>query len=329
MNDVSQVRPENVCTEFRVSVVVPCRDRASQLEVCLSAVSRLDPPPAEVIVVDSYSRSGDAVREVAIRNSARYLRVESPGLSLARNVGSRSAAGNIIAFLDDDAVPARDWLLHLVRPFIDPHVGCVTGRVEAPPDALDGRECELLGYVRGYNSPTSISIEDANWFEAACFGGIGIGPNLSIRKSIFSEWTGFCERLGLGTSILGNEEGYAFLELIRLGYTIKYASGALVTHPVPMPERTILQRRYHTNLAASTAFLLMLIFEESGCRWRALKYLLGKLGKISTLWSRGKRPQGARLIPGWHVTLARASGLLCYSRSLATLVRNKRNSRSA
>jgi cellulose synthase/poly-beta-1,6-N-acetylglucosamine synthase-like glycosyltransferase len=299
------------------------------LEYCLAAVTLLDPPAAEVIVVDSNSRTGDAIREVSLRNGAHYLRLERPGVSLAKNFGAIQATGDIVAFLDDDAIPSSSWLEHLVQPYRDPRVGCVTGTITPHPDFPDCGEYELLGYVRGPNSPVSISMEDSNWFQAACFGGIGISPNLSIRRSIYAKWSGFCERLGSGTPIVGNEEGHAFLDIVRLGYSIQYAPEALVFHPVPPPARETLRRRYYQNLSAATAFLLMLIIEERDCRWPALKYIFGKFRRVSSLWSRGTKSQQSKLAPRWRVALARACGAWCYLRSLADLASDKlkRNTR--
>lgn len=320
MTEFSQFAPAKAVAEFRVSVVIPCRDRASQLGVCLASVARLDPAPAEVIVVDSASRIGDAIRETAARTGALCVRLEQAGVSLAKNIGASHATGDIVAFLDDDAVPSADWLLHLVQPFRDPRVACVTSRTAPAPDAVDLGDYESLGYIRGRNSPHSISPSEADWFSAACFGGIGISPGLAIRKSVYKQWPGFRERLGPGTPIIGNEEGHAFLDLVRLGHSIQYAPEALVFHPVPAPDRTTLEQRYYDNLAAATGFLLMLIFEERGCRVLALQYLARKLRRVSSLWSRGSESSQTRIAPPWRVVLARASGVLCYLRSLALLV---------
>ena len=43
-------------------------------------------------------------------DNARLLRVEQPGVSVARNAGAQEAAGDYIAYIDDDAIPARDWI---------------------------------------------------------------------------------------------------------------------------------------------------------------------------------------------------------------------------
>lgn len=320
MNSTSQSPRTPPLADPRVSIVIPCRDRASQLSVCLAAVRELDPAPAEVIVVDSASRVGSAIRDVSVRGGAHYLRIEIPGVSLAKNIGARNATGDIVAFLDDDAIPSKSWLGHLLEPFRDPHIACVTSRTVPNSGDADVNIYRLLGYMRGPNSPDRISPQDAGWVQAACFGGIGITPGLALRKSVYEEWPGFCERLGAGTSIGGNEEGHAFLDLVRLGYSIQYAREALVFHPVPAPDDATLQKRYYSNLAAATGFILMLMFEERGCRLQALKYLASKFHRVSSFWNRGPASQQVMFAPRWRVVLARASGVLCYLRSLGPLV---------
>lgn len=322
MSDSSQLAQMPPLAEPRVSIVIPCRDRAAQLSVCLTAVAQLDPASAEVIVVDSASRMGNAIRDVSIHSGAQYLRLEIPGVSLAKNFGARHATGDVVAFLDDDAIPSSSWLQHLVKPFHDPRVACVTSRTVPQSGDIEVGIYRLLGYVRGLNSPDRISPQDAGWFEAACFGGIGITPGLALRRSVYAEWPGFCERLGSGTPIGGNEEGHAFLDLVRLGYSIQYAPEALVFHPVPAPDPATLTNRYYSNLAAATGFLLMLMFEERSCRGLAFRYLASKLRRVSSLWSRGPASQQVMLAPRWRVMLARAFGVICYLRSLAPLFSN-------
>ena len=42
------------------------------------------------------------------------LRVDQGGVSVARNAGARAAAGDYIAYLDDDAIPALDWIERII-----------------------------------------------------------------------------------------------------------------------------------------------------------------------------------------------------------------------
>jgi glycosyltransferase involved in cell wall biosynthesis len=110
------------------TVVICTRNRPEHLERCLGAVTRLLYPRFDVLVVDN-APSHDRAREIAARWGADYVVEPALGLSRARNRGVRASQSEIIAFLDDDALPEPDWLCNLVTEFRDPMVMAVTGRI--------------------------------------------------------------------------------------------------------------------------------------------------------------------------------------------------------
>ncbi|MGR3806143.1 glycosyltransferase family 2 protein [Marinibacterium profundimaris] len=99
-----------------VSVVIVSRGRPDALARCLLGVSQLRYPAFEVVIVTD--RAG-AARLWSMPESihVKLLRYEEPNISVARNLGIAEAAGEIIAFIDDDAVPEPSWLTYLVEPF--------------------------------------------------------------------------------------------------------------------------------------------------------------------------------------------------------------------
>ena len=116
----------------RCSVVISTRHRPAQLEKCLEAVARLEYPRFEVMVVDS-APSDSRAREVAERWGTGYILEPVPGASRARNRGARASISEIVASLDDDAMPEPGWLSGLVREFEDPMVMAVGGRIPRAP----------------------------------------------------------------------------------------------------------------------------------------------------------------------------------------------------
>ncbi|HJQ75550.1 MAG TPA: glycosyltransferase, partial [Gaiellaceae bacterium] len=74
----------------------------------LQALAVQDPPPDEVIVVDDAST--DETAGVAERHGAKVVRLESArSAGGGRNRGWEEASGDVVVFLDADAVPAEGW----------------------------------------------------------------------------------------------------------------------------------------------------------------------------------------------------------------------------
>ena len=92
-----------------VTVIICTRNRSVLLQKCLAAVSSLNPAPNQVLVVDNSEGDSDT-RKVAQDYNARYTIEPVRGLSRARNRGLTECDTDIVAFLDDDVIPAPDWL---------------------------------------------------------------------------------------------------------------------------------------------------------------------------------------------------------------------------
>jgi glycosyltransferase involved in cell wall biosynthesis len=96
------------------SVVIPARNAERTLGAVLASLGAQDPPPAEVIVVDDAST--DRTSEIAEANRARVVRGSGVGYAGgARNEGWDHAVGDVVVFLDADAIPRPDWGAGIVR----------------------------------------------------------------------------------------------------------------------------------------------------------------------------------------------------------------------
>ncbi len=127
-----------------VSLIIVSRHRPAMLARCLTAVAQMDHPAFEVVVV-----ADPAGLEVAQAYPVETVLYDERNISAARNLGIAAAAGAVVAFIDDDAVPEPLWLAHLTRPFADPHVvaagGFVVGRNGISFEWKSGKVDRLLG----------------------------------------------------------------------------------------------------------------------------------------------------------------------------------------
>lgn len=109
---------------MRVSVIIVSRHRPALLRRALLALTQQDHPEIEVIVVTD--PAGLAAAECF---AVKRIAFDEPNISAARNLGIVSAAAEIVAFIDDDAVPEPTWASRLTAPFAHPGVIAATGFV--------------------------------------------------------------------------------------------------------------------------------------------------------------------------------------------------------
>jgi glycosyltransferase involved in cell wall biosynthesis len=129
---------------LRLSVVVPTCGRPELLRRCLQALMAQSLPGRafEILVVDdghddTTRRLVDSLADEAEAPRLRYLRSEQPrgGPAAARNLGWRSAHGEVVAFTDDDTVPLDDWLAQGEAAMQSGHWAALGGRVRVPLDS--------------------------------------------------------------------------------------------------------------------------------------------------------------------------------------------------
>ena len=114
-------------TALRPSVIVVSRGRPRHLNRCLAGLAQLEFDIFEVVVVaDAESRAGLTGFE---DRGIKVVPFEGANISAARNRGIDVSGGEIVCFIDDDAIPEPYWLHHLTKPFSDPAVAAAGGYV--------------------------------------------------------------------------------------------------------------------------------------------------------------------------------------------------------
>lgn len=217
-----------------LSVVLCTHGRPDYLRACLAGLAGQSRREFEVVVVDSASPPAEAaaVADLAAEAGARLLRIDEAGLSRARNLGLAEAAGDWVAFIDDDAVPEPGWAAALLDRIdaLPGSAAALGGRIvpawEEPlpgwwPPSLRGVltivEWEGFGEV-GADLPKNIEIYGANMaFAAAPLRDVG----------------GFEEALGrVGDRLLSGEEVEVVSALRARGYRAFYEGAAAVRHSI-------------------------------------------------------------------------------------------------
>jgi GT2 family glycosyltransferase len=218
-----------------LSVVVCTMDRPEALARCLDALLAADPPPAEIVVVDQ----GSQPLENALRRQVEYVLMDDRGVSRARNRGAAAARHDLLAFTDDDCVPATGWIGALAAVYED-GVDGVTGRVLPLPGhpgvAVSSRTSE---HRRTFSGPGQAPWE------------VGTGGNLSLRRRALDGVGGFDEELGPGTRGRAAEDVDLLYRVVAAGFTVRYEPQAVVYHE-PKSRRTRVGGRFGYGFGLGT-----------------------------------------------------------------------------
>ena len=264
-----------------VTVVVPTRDGGERLGPCLDALLACSYPSErrEILVVDNVPRTtvtADLVRE-RYRDQVRYLREDASGSASARNRGLAEASGEIVAFIDDDAVADRYWLVEVARSFgVAPNVGCATQLVlplelEAPAQLwFEEYGGASKGFSRQiYDLKAHRPLDPLFPFNAGRFGS---GISMAFDRDVMLRLGGFDPALGNGTPALGGVDVEAFFRTIVEGYTLVYESGAIVRHS-HLADDAAFQHRVYAYGVGLTAFIMRSLVAKPSLIPRLLKRL--------------------------------------------------------
>ncbi|WP_172385512.1 glycosyltransferase family 2 protein [Streptomyces sp. MNP-20] len=219
-----------------ISVVI-CVYTEDRWEDILSAVAsvRAQSRAAHetLLVVDHNTSLGERLsKEYKEAPDVRVLANAGPrGLSAGRNTGIAASGGEVIAFLDDDAVAERDWLLRFAEAYDDPRVFAVGGATR-PVWASRRRPAwfpEEFDWVVGcmYRGHPTGRVRVRNV----------LGGNASFRRTAFELAGGFASGIGRDGDKrpLGGEETELCIRLTRArpDAVLLIDDRAVIHHRVP------------------------------------------------------------------------------------------------
>lgn len=223
------------------SIVICTRERPDDLRRALQALVRLPDQGQEVLVIDNCPTTNATEQVVAEFAGVRYVLEGRKGLNNARNRAMREAKGDIVAFIDDDAVADPEWLSALVASFADARVDCVTGLTM--PLELESPAQELFEAMSGFSRrgfrPRSFQAPGTHPLDT---GKIGAGANMAVRRNLIDRIGIFDPALDAGTATQSGGDHEYFTRILRGGGRILYVPTALNWHR---------HRRSHAELVSA------------------------------------------------------------------------------
>jgi len=208
-----------------VSVVVNTYNRAASLRQTLFGLSQINYDNFEIVVVNGPSTDETNAVLEGWADRIKLTSCDVANLSVSRNVGIASASGDIVAFIDDDAVPHPQWIARLVCAYADESVGGVGGfTVDNTGIQFQCRKTLCDRYGNAYFVDALFDERPLNQPGLPIFPTL-LGTNSSFRRSVLFEIGGFDHAFAY---LL--DETDVCLRIVDAGYRIVYEASALVFH---------------------------------------------------------------------------------------------------
>ena len=198
-----------------ISVIVPVYNEEKNIRSLIERLLDLNFPrnKYEVIVVDNNSK--DNTSEIVKEFQVIYLCEKKQSSYAARNKGIKESKGDILAFIDGDCIPDKDWLKNAITHFINEDVDIIAGNIilsinySIPLKLMDIYQLIAMG-ERQRNSEK----------EGKCAGG-----NLIVKKETFEKIGYFDERL------ISGGDGEWTKRATQYGFKIRYYEDVKIYHP--------------------------------------------------------------------------------------------------
>ena len=223
-----------VClSDLLFSIVIAVRNEKRFIKRCLQSACSQDVGKVgvdyEVVVVDGMSSDGTVELLAELQDELCFSVVsnELKNAAAGRNRGIEQSSGRFVAFVDGDAIPAKDWLSKIIAVF-DRHgkeVAGVGGPDLLPPDSSEKEE--LIGLVmssplaRGgrLNPSTQHSLSSQE-------KSVGHIPtcNLCLRREVLEQMQGFDESFVKGQDLELNHR------IKQAGFKLLYSPDVCVVH---------------------------------------------------------------------------------------------------
>ncbi len=249
------------------------------VEAVDSLLAQTYPEMEVIIAVDGNAELHEMVSAHYGGNKAvrAILLKENVGVSGARNAGIKAAKGDVIAFIDDDAIAEKGWIGNLLSTYREYDAVAVGGKIlpvwlGAKPVYLPEELYWLAGVThQGFAEEKVVEVRNT------------FGPNMSFKREVFQKAGLFNQSLGFarnGLSYIQAEEPEFALRMKReLGKGVIYNPKAVVYHKISREKvkiRVLLKRAFYQGYSKALLRKLNISADAVATERSYLKALLLK-----------------------------------------------------
>jgi len=173
-----------------VSIVIPTYKREKILIQTLNELLELEHKALEILVVDQSPMHEEAITKslqtMHASKRIRWIKLTTPSIPNAMNVGALEANGDVVLYLDDDIQVPCEIVLEHAKEYNENNVNAVAGQViQSWEEALSSQEPSFLG--NKVHDPDSFRFNSSKRANIRRF----MGGNISFKVSDLIDSGGF------------------------------------------------------------------------------------------------------------------------------------------
>lgn len=298
-------------SEVPATLIIPTWNGGALFRRVLGALGELDPRPREVFVVDS--ESGDGTDRAAEEFGASVVRIPRAEFDHGgtRQMAVERARTELVAFLSQDAVPARDYLGELARAFEDEKVAGASARILPPHEASAMARRTVLDSPMASDRPRLVEIDPEEFQRLSpgerrallCFDNVA---SMARRDVLL--------RLPFARTMMGEDADFAERALLG-GWKLAFVPGAVVRHAHEYGPLTAFRRyredarwvRRRFGLSVRPTLFSALRGLAYECREDARFFCRPGSGARAGDWLRSPLVRGGQVLGQWRGSQARAA----------------------
>ncbi|WP_089337998.1 glycosyltransferase family 2 protein [Blastococcus mobilis] len=262
--------PANTTPGARVTAMVLAYREQPFLEDCLKRILASRDVDVDVVLVDNGCTYPD-LTPLADHPSVTLLQPgTNTGFTGGCNLAARHARGDVLVFVNSDALVEPDALAELARVASRDEVGmaCASLRLEQEPELLNsaGNPVHVLGlsWAGNFGEPASAHLEERDIASAS-------GAALAIRRDVWQALGGFTEEF-----FAYCEDTDLSLRAWQRGWRVRFAPQAVVMHHYEAHRNTAKFYLLERNRLA----MLLTVYESRTLRLLALPLLALELAML-------------------------------------------------
>jgi glycosyltransferase involved in cell wall biosynthesis len=300
-----------------ISVIINTTDRAEQLALLLRSLDQQSYADFEIIVVVGPTEDNTLQMLVPYEERVRIFHCPAANLSRSRNIGLLAAHGDVVAFIDDDAVPSQRWLEQLAGLFEDGELDATGGTVFF---AHPGDWKTAVQFRRGITSALLEQKDDCEFLphivsqpgKSTHWVPRFMGANMAFRRDAILEIGGFDEFYKFIA-----EESDVAVRLSHAAKVVRPVREATVYHfPASSRNRiAFTQKRRHWMETRSGVYYVLRNGPSAGDPWpviieRCVEFLHGHIVWLAQLRREGQLAWSQLFVGGLREILAVVQGVV-------------------